>query len=105
LGKPVEFSRAFALPKTGYRLPRSLAESLRARMRKPSASKTGAIRVNNYIFGQLERVDRSDQDQNEVVADKIADVINLVGEPAACTALFEAKLLKNEPTVLERLLP
>jgi hypothetical protein len=61
-------------------------------------------RVNNYIFGQLERVDRSDQDQNEVVADGIAGVIDLVGEPAACTALFEAHLLTEEPTILEPLL-
>ena len=61
-------------------------------------------RVNNYIFGQLERVDRSDQDQNEVVADSIAGVIDLVGEPAACTALFEAHLLTEEPAILEPLL-
>jgi hypothetical protein len=61
-------------------------------------------RVSNYIFGQLERVDRSDQGQNETIVDAIADVIGLVGEPAAYTALFEARLLKDEPTVLEPLL-
>jgi HEAT repeat protein len=61
-------------------------------------------RVSSYIFGQLERATPSDQDQNEVVANSIAGVIDLVGEPAAYTAVFEADLLRNEPTVLEPLL-
>jgi hypothetical protein len=61
-------------------------------------------RVSNHIFGQLEHVDRSDQDQNELIVDDIAEVIGLVGEPAAYAALFEAHLLKEDPTVLEPLL-
>jgi hypothetical protein len=61
-------------------------------------------RVSNLIFGQLEQVDRSDDDQNEAIIDSIANVIALVGEPAAYTALLEARLLQNDPTVLEPLL-
>src|SRR5262249_43785171 len=61
-------------------------------------------RVSNFIFGQLEQLDRSDEDQNETVAEGIANIISLVGEPAAYTALFEAGLLKNDPTALEPLL-
>jgi len=34
----------------------------------------------------------------------IANVIDLLGEPAACTAVLEARLLKNEPFLFERLL-
>jgi hypothetical protein len=60
-------------------------------------------RVHNYIHGQLENVDRSDDDQNEMIVDKIARVIDLVGEPASCTAVFEAELLKNNPNVFEPL--
>lgn len=62
-------------------------------------------RVSNYIFGQLERLDRgSDEDQNEVIIERIADVIDLVGEPAACTTVLEARLLKQDPPMLEPLL-
>jgi HEAT repeat protein len=61
-------------------------------------------RVSNYIFGQLEQLDRSDDDQNEGVIDNIARVIGLVGEPAAYTAILEARFLKNEPFAFEQLL-
>ena len=61
-------------------------------------------RVSNYIFGQLEQIDRSDDDQNEAIIGELSNVIGLVGEPAAYTALFEARLLKNDPTILEPLL-
>lgn len=61
-------------------------------------------RVSNFIFGQLQQLDRSDEDQNETVVDGIANVISLMGEPAAYTALFEANFLKSDPTVLEPLL-
>src|SRR5438067_1056820 len=37
-------------------------------------------RVSNYIYGQLEHLDRSDDDQNEEIVDSIANVIDLVGE-------------------------
>jgi hypothetical protein len=61
-------------------------------------------RVSNFIFGQLEQIDRSDDDQNEAIVDGIANVIGLVGEPAAYTALLEANILKRDPTILEPLL-
>jgi len=61
-------------------------------------------RVSNYIYGQLEQVDFSSDDQNEAVADSIASVINLVGEPASCTAVFEANLLRENASMLEPLL-
>jgi hypothetical protein len=61
-------------------------------------------RVSNFIFGQLEQLDRSDEDQNDTIVDGISNVIGLVGEPAAYVAVLEAKLLRSDPTVLEPLL-
>jgi HEAT repeat protein len=61
-------------------------------------------RVSNFIFNQLEQIDRSDDDRSEAIAGDIANVIGLVGEPAACTAFLEANLLRSDPTVLEPLL-
>jgi HEAT repeats len=61
-------------------------------------------RVSNLIFEQLEQVDLSNDDSNESAIDYIARVIDLVGEPAACTALLEASLLKENASVLEPLL-
>ncbi|HZP76600.1 MAG TPA: HEAT repeat domain-containing protein [Pseudolabrys sp.] len=57
-------------------------------------------RVSNYIFGQLEYVSRSDDEQNESISEGIANVISLVGEPAAYTAFVEAKMLKDNPGML-----
>ena len=61
-------------------------------------------RVSNYIYGQLEQIDLSSDDSNEAAADNIAGVIDLVGEPAAFTALLEASLLKDNVSMLEPLL-
>jgi hypothetical protein len=61
-------------------------------------------RVNKLIYSQLEQLDRSDDDRNEDIVDKIASIIDLVGEPASCTAAIEAKLLEDDPFTFERLL-
>jgi hypothetical protein len=61
-------------------------------------------RVYNYIHGQLESVDQSEDSQTEMVIDNIANVIDLVGEPASCTAVFEASLLKDNLSIFEPLL-
>jgi len=61
-------------------------------------------RMHSYIYGQLESIDRSDDDQNETIIDNIADIIDLVGEPASFTAMFEAGFLKDDPSALEPLL-
>jgi hypothetical protein len=61
-------------------------------------------RVHTYIHGQLDNLDQSDDDQNEEVVDSIARVLDLVGEPASCTAMLEAGLLKDNPSVFEPLL-
>lgn len=61
-------------------------------------------RVHSYIHGQLDNLDRSDDDQNEEVVDSIARVIDLVGEPASCTAMLEASILKDNPSAFEPLL-
>jgi hypothetical protein len=53
-------------------------------------------RVSTFISGELEQLDRSDDNYNEEVVDKIAFVINLVGEPAYMTASLEAKLLQED---------
>jgi len=61
-------------------------------------------RVSNYIYGQLELLDNSNDDQNETVVDCIASVIDLMGEPASYTAVFEARVLKENVSVFEPLL-
>ncbi|WP_439375382.1 HEAT repeat domain-containing protein [Bradyrhizobium sp. DASA03120] len=61
-------------------------------------------RVHSFIYGQLDNVDQSDDDQNEEVVDCIARVIDLVGEPASCTAVLEAGILKENLSALEPLL-
>lgn len=61
-------------------------------------------RVHSYIYGQLDNLDQSDDDQNEEVVDSIARVIDLVGEPASCTAMLEADILKENPSALVPLL-
>jgi hypothetical protein len=61
-------------------------------------------RVSNLIFGQLEQIDLSNDGSNESAIDCIAGVIDLVGEPAACTALLEASILRENASVLEPLL-
>ena len=61
-------------------------------------------RVNSFIYDKLEHLERSDDDRNEDIVEDIAFVIDLVGEPASCTAAMEARLLKGEPFMFERLL-
>ncbi|MFT4116548.1 HEAT repeat domain-containing protein [Bradyrhizobium sp.] len=61
-------------------------------------------RVHSFIHGQLDNVDQSDDDQNEEVVDCIAHIIDLIGEPASCTAVFEAGLLKENMSAFEPLL-
>jgi hypothetical protein len=61
-------------------------------------------RVSAFIHEKLEQLDRSDDDQNEEIVDSIANVIDLVGEPASCTAEMEARLLEDESFIFERLL-
>ncbi|SFV17282.1 HEAT repeat domain-containing protein [Bradyrhizobium arachidis] len=61
-------------------------------------------RVHSFIYGQLDNLDQSDDDQNEEVVDCIARIIDLMGEPASCTAVLEAGLLKENLSAFEPLL-
>jgi hypothetical protein len=61
-------------------------------------------RVGAFIYNKIDQLDRSDDDYNEVIVDSIADVIDLVGEPAYYTASLEAKILQEDAFAFERLL-
>jgi hypothetical protein len=61
-------------------------------------------RVGAFINNKLEQLSRSNEDENEAIVDSIADVIDLVGEPAFGTALMEARVLKDDWFLLEHLL-
>jgi hypothetical protein len=62
------------------------------------------VRASAYICDSLERLDRSDDDYNEGIIERIASAIDLVGEPAYCSAFAEATLLREDRFVFERLL-
>src|SRR5215467_1125830 len=47
-------------------------------------------RVGAFIYNKLLQLNPSDEDENEAIVDSIADVIDLVGEPASGTAVMEA---------------
>lgn len=47
-------------------------------------------RVSAFIYDNLEQLDRSDDNYNEKIIERIAEAIDLVGEPASCTAALDA---------------
>jgi hypothetical protein len=61
-------------------------------------------RVGAFIYDQLDRLDRGDDDYNEEVVEQIASVINMVGEPAYMTAALEARVLEDDRFRLGKLL-
>jgi len=61
-------------------------------------------RVSSFIYNNLEQLDRSDDDYNEKIIERIADAIDLVGEPASCTAAMDASLLREDHFVFASLL-
>ena len=61
-------------------------------------------RVSAFIYGYLEQLDRSDDDYNEKIIERISEAIDLVGEPASGTAVLEAQLLREDRFVFDRLL-
>lgn len=61
-------------------------------------------RVGMFIYDSLEKLDRSDDDNNEEIIEHIANVIDIVGEPAVYTAALEANFLYNNNFAFERLL-
>ena len=53
------------------------------------------VRTSSLIFESLGQLDYENDDYNEQVVERIADAIDLVGEPAYCTALLEARHLQD----------
>lgn len=62
------------------------------------------VRVGKFVDQKLEQLDLDDDDKNEDVVDSIAQVIDLVGEPAFGTMLMEARILRGQGFTFERLL-
>ncbi len=61
-------------------------------------------RVSAFIYDNLQQLDRSDDDYNEKIIERIAEAIDLVGEPASCTAAIDANLLREDHFVFANLL-
>jgi hypothetical protein len=61
-------------------------------------------RVSSFIYDNLEQLDRSDDDYNEKIIERIAEAIDLVGEPASYTATIDANILREDHFVFSRLL-
>ena len=61
-------------------------------------------RVSAFVAENLERLDRADDDYNENIIELIANVIDLVGEPAYGTVSLEAQVQQRNAFVFERLL-
>jgi hypothetical protein len=61
-------------------------------------------RVHTLIYENLEQLDHYDDDYNEKIINRITDAIDLVGEPAYCTAFLEARQLRDDRYSFERLL-
>jgi HEAT repeat protein len=60
--------------------------------------------VSAFIYQNLQQLDRYDDEYNEKIIERIAEAIDLVGEPASCTAALDAKVLREDHFVFANLL-
>jgi oligoendopeptidase F len=63
-----------------------------------------SARVSTFIYDNLQQLDRSDDEYNEKIIERIAEAIDLVGEPASCVAALDAKVLREDHFVFANLL-